>query len=234
MRIQTIEHVAFEGPAAIETWAKDRGYNLRRTGIFSGDQFPPVEEVDLIVDMGGPMGVYDEVLYPWLVKEKEYLRRAIDSGCGILGICLGAQLLAEVLGGTVTKNPQREIGWFPVTLTTDGLSAPVCKGLPEQFTAFHWHSDTFSIPSGATCIASSEACAHQGFAVDSRLVGLQFHLETTPDSMECLMANCAAEMYPATHYVQTSEVIRNAIDNTMTMSDTLYTILDNIIKGIKK
>ena len=233
MRIQTIEHVPFEGPAAIASWANERGHALGRTRIFRGEPLPPVGEVDLLVDLGGPMGADDEARHPWLAMEKDYLRHAVDTGCGILGICLGAQLLAEALGGRVTRNPVREIGWFPVTLTQEGLAAPVCRGLPKRFTAFHWHGDTFSIPPGGTWLASSEACAHQAFAVGPRLLGLQFHLETTPESMERLMAHCADELVPAARTVQTAAAMRDAVDNAAAMRGLLDTLFDTLTMEIR-
>jgi GMP synthase-like glutamine amidotransferase len=232
-RIQTIEHVPFEGPAAIAAWAEERGYALNRTRIFKGEPLPPVAEVDLLVDLGGPMSVHDVALHPWLAQEKNYLRQAIDAGCAILGVCLGAQLLAEVLGGQVTRSPEREIGLFPVTLSPEGRANPVCAGLPERFTSFHWHGDTFSIPPGAAWLASSEACRNQAFALGSRLLGLQFHLETTQNSMELLLTHCADELEPKTPSVQTAGAMRRALAaelHTAARRTLLDTVLDNLTR----
>ncbi len=130
------------------------------------------------------MNVYEEAEYPWLAAEKAFIAAAIGAGKPVLGICLGAQLIAAVLGGTVSKGPQPEIGWYPVELTPAGRELPLFAGFPDRFTALHWHGDTFSIPPGATHVASSAACANQAFAYDGgRVVGLQFHLEETRESL---------------------------------------------------
>ena len=101
----------------------------------------------------------------------------MDAGKRVLGVCLGAQLLADVLGGPVSRNAHKEIGWFPVELSAAGRAYPGFAGLPERFTAFHWHGDSFRLPPGATRLCSSEACVEQGLAVGEKVLGLQFHLE---------------------------------------------------------
>lgn len=121
-----------------------------------------------------------------------------------------------------------------MTLTRKGQAHPLCKGLPDTFTAFHWHGETFSIPPKAQAIASSEACAHQAFTLGSRMVGLQFHLETTPESMELLIDNCADELAPLTNHVQTPEVMRSTFDQPSDMDFLLKTLLNNLTKEIMK
>jgi GMP synthase-like glutamine amidotransferase len=136
------------------------------------------------------MNISEEERYPWLAAEKRLLVDAIAAGERVLGICLGAQLLADVLGGSVTRNPEVEIGWFPVEPTAEAGVLPGFEHLPSHFTALHWHGDTFSIPAGAVRLAGSAACANQGFAWgDGRVIGLQFHLEETPESLALLVEN---------------------------------------------
>jgi len=115
----------------------------------------------------------------------------------VLGVCLGAQLVADVLGGRVTRNPQKEIGWFPVQLTDEARASPLLGGFPQQFLPFHWHGDTFSIPPGAVRIASSAACANQAFQFDDRVIGLQFHLDYSAESIETMIGNCGDELMDA-------------------------------------
>ena len=136
--------------------------------------------------MGGPMGVYDESVYPWLAEEKAFIKQIIAQNKPVLGICLGAQLIAEVLGAHVRKNDQREIGFFP--LTGDG------KIFPAEFMAFHWHGDTFGIPDGAVHLASSAACKNQAFIYRDKVLALQFHLETTDESLLSLYEHCQNEI----------------------------------------
>lgn len=149
------------------------------------------------------MSIYDVEEHPWLLTEKSFLKKTIKADKKILGICLGAQLIADTLGGSVVRNPFKEIGWFPVRLTRECAAHPLLSGIPEMFTPFHWHGETFPIPPGATRIAYSNACNNQGFIFDNRIIGLQFHLETTPDSLHALLTNCAAELQ-VDEYVQDS------------------------------
>src|SRR5690606_27825157 len=135
------------------------------------------------VVLGGPMNVYEDDKYPWLAAEREALRAALAAGKPVLGLCLGAQLMSVALGGAVTRNAHREIGWWPVEQLPgpDAHWAAAC--FPAAFTTFHWHGDTFSIPGGAVSLFRSAGCAHQGFAWGERAVGLQFHPEITPQAV---------------------------------------------------
>ncbi len=173
VRLCSLQHAPFEDLGTIEPWAEHRGHAVQRTLLYEGQTPPRLSEFDLLVVLGGPMNVYEDDRYPWLVTEKEFIGQAVWGGKLVLGICLGAQLIADVLGGKVTRNPQREIGWFPVQLTAEGRRAALLAGIPEQFVPMHWHGDTFAIPPGARNLATSEACApgisvrraHRGIAV---------------------------------------------------------------------
>ncbi len=153
------------------------------------------------------MGVHDEHKHHWLKAEKRFIGEMIDAGKRVLGICLGAQLIAEVMGAQVYKNTSREIGWFPVARSDSALLSGIGRALPERFYAFHWHGDTFDIPDGAVRIAESEACRNQGFVYDNRVVGLQFHLEATPDSVRMLLDNCREDL-DGSRFVQSEEEIK--------------------------
>jgi GMP synthase (glutamine-hydrolysing) len=195
MRVHYLQHVPFEGIGAIEDWVWARGHVLSCTELFRAPSFPALDDLDLLVVMGGPMNVYDNAKYPWLEAEKAFIKEAIGSGKAVLGICLGAQLLADVLGAPVAQGTYREIGWYPVELTEAGRAHPVFADFPDKFTALHWHGDTFAIPPGATHIASSAACPNQAFAsADGRVVGLQFHLEGTWCSVETLVENSGRDL----------------------------------------
>ena len=151
------------------------------------------------------MNIYQHERHPWLVPEKALIRAALDGGKRALGICLGAQLLADVLGGAVTRNAESEIGWFPVTLTEAGRAVSLLADLPDSFTAFHWHGDTYALPQNAESLAFSEACAQQAFSVDrGRVLGLQFHLEVTQANANVWFEN---ERPQVARYVQSPEHI---------------------------
>ncbi len=228
MRIHYIKHVPFEGPAAISDWAKTREYQIGGTEIFNGEPLPSLDSFDLLVVMGGPMGVHDTDEYPWLKEEKIFLKEAIDAGKKALGVCLGAQLLSEALGGTVRKNHYKEIGWFPVSLTPLGWNSKIFGSLPGTFNVLHWHGDTFSIPPGALHIASSEGCANQAFSFEDRVIGLQFHMECTKESIENLIENCADELEEEGDYIASKEDILKCCDQLDALHGHLYQMLDGL------
>ncbi|MBI4605138.1 MAG: type 1 glutamine amidotransferase [Planctomycetes bacterium] len=199
MRWHCLQHVPFEGPAHLASWAGSRGHSLSFTELWTGAALPPLERFDGLFVLGGPMNVYEEDRHPWLAAEKRLLGEAVAAGKVVLGVCLGGQLLSVVLGGEVTRNREREIGWLPVDLLPGARGAGPFRGFPERFTAFHWHGDRFSIPSGATHVARSDACEEQAFVLGDRIVALQFHLETTEESAESLLERCAGEVVPSAH-----------------------------------
>lgn len=196
MRIQVLQHIEFEGPANILEWAEERGHALAVTHLYAGEPLPALNEFDFLVIMGGPMNIYEYDRHPWLTSEKELIRASVDGSKIVLGVCLGAQLIADALGGGVYPNEHKEIGWLPVRLTSAAAESPVFTGWPREFTAFHWHGDTFDLPPVARHIALSEGCKNQAFAVGDRVVGLQFHIESTWDSVEALLANGAEDIVP--------------------------------------
>lgn len=207
MKLLWIQHVPFEGAGYIEELARSAGYDTTAVKVYEPDYlFPRVDDIDLLVLMGGPMGVYDTDIYHWLIPEKEFIKRAIDAGIKTLGICLGAQLIADVLDAPVVKNRFREIGWFPVKPDSSysGLLSGIFDDSPE---VFHWHGDTFGIPEGSMRICSSVACNNQGFDYEGRVFGLQFHLETTPSSAADLVENCRDDIVAGSEFVQDENVI---------------------------
>lgn len=194
LRIHYLQHVPFEGPGSIATWARARGHAITRTRFFGTDPLPDPDEIDWLIIMGGPMGVYDEGEHPWLRQEKEFIRQAIAGGKTVIGVCLGAQLIAHVLGARVYPNPQKEIGWFPVRLTAEASLSGPADDIPRELMVFHWHGDTFDLPENAVRIASSEACRNQGFLYNERVLGLQFHPEATASSVGEMVKAGAEEL----------------------------------------
>lgn len=206
MRIHSLQHVPFEDIGSMAQDFQVRGFRLNTTHWYLGDEAPDLTSFDALIVMGGPMGIYDEDQYPWLADEKMLIKNAIAAGKIVLGICLGAQLIADVLGGKVTRNPHKEIGWFPLQIIPAAAAHPIAKILAKYPEVFHWHGDTFAIPDGAVWLASSEACAHQAFSYKDRVLGFQFHLETTPASAQALITHCAADI-DGSVYTQTAENI---------------------------
>ena len=219
-------HVPFEGLGSMETWFVSRGWLVSRTRLFADERLPDPKEFDWLVIMGGPMGVYDEHTNPWLVGEKRFIETAIARDIPVLGICLGAQLIATVLGAKVTRNPYKEIGWFPVALTQQGRHSGLTKGFSDEFTAFHWHGDAFEIPHGAESLAVSDACRNQIFT-RGKVIGLQFHLETMPTNAMDLCINCRDELVSAP-YVQSTGQILTGTEHFTKIHGLMRQLLDNI------
>ncbi len=222
MRLHYLQHVPFEGLGIIEEWAKANQVDISCTRLFADEKLPAIGRFDWLVVMGGPMGIYDHAEHPWLVPEKEFIKQVIDANKTVLGICLGAQLMADVLGAKVAPGPQKEIGWFPIRRSDD---AP--KLIPEELTVFHWHGDTFECPPGAIRLATSAACSNQGFVYNNRAVGLQFHMETTPQSMDALLENCADELVDAPG-IQTAEQMRAGVPTLGTLNESMRQLLDQL------
>ncbi len=194
MRIHYLQHAAFENLAAIEPWARTRGHRLSATRFHENESLPRMDVFDWLIVLGGPMNVYEEDKYSWLADEKRFIEKAVRQEKRVLGICLGAQLIATVLGAQVRRNTEREIGWFPVERVETRRETNLFEFLPRTFLAFHWHGDTFDLPTGAVHVARSEGCDHQAFVYTDRVAALQFHLETTCESVEKLISHCAGDM----------------------------------------
>lgn len=199
MHAHYLQHVPFEGLGSIEPWLRAEKYALSRTRFYESALLPDPNEVDLLIVMGGPMSVNDELEYPWLAEEKRFIRSCVDRGKAVLGICLGAQLIASSMGARVYPNPVKEIGWYPVEGVPSPGSGSFC--FPPSREVFHWHGETFDLPSGAHRLARSEGCENQAFQIGRSVIGLQFHLETTPESAQELISHCRAELIPS-QYVQ--------------------------------
>jgi len=226
MRLHSLEHEPFEGLGNIEVWAKNRGHIITRTLLFNNEKLPETSEFDWLVIMGGSMNIYEEDKFPWLKEEKNFIAKAIAANKILLGVCLGSQLIADVLGGKVSKNRFKEIGWFPVSLTKGARDSSIFSILPGTFTAFHWHGDTFKIPHGTARIAQSEGCANQAFEY-GRSIGLQFHLEYSRKSIDLMFQNCSDELVDG-KYIQKQDEIISKISNVYEMNKTLNMILDNM------
>jgi GMP synthase (glutamine-hydrolysing) len=204
LRIHWLQHVPFEGLGSIDSWVVRSGHRLNGTRMWTGDPLPAVTDIDWLIVMGGPMGVADQDRFPWLVREKRFIQDCLAAERRVLGICLGAQLVAEALGAAVAPNGRREIGWFPVRFDTAACAAEGWTVFPETLPVFHWHGDRFEIPPGGRLLAESDACDRQAFSRGRRVLGLQFHLETTPDAAVALIEHCRDELTKGT-FIQSAE-----------------------------
>jgi len=224
MAVHILQHVPFEGPAFLSDLLSPH-HPLTVHHLYRGDALPDPVAVQRLIILGGPMGADDEETVPFLRSEKRFIAEVIARGATVLGICLGAQLIARVLGAAVTKNLHREIGWFPVTRHPRLEGSCLGPALPTVFEAFHWHGDTFAIPDGAVPLGSTEACANQGFVFDNRVAGFQFHLEATADSVSLLLAHCGDEL-DGSPFVRSREEIRGDTDRFDLTHRLMAAVLD--------
>ena len=192
MRMAVLQHVEFEGPAAVADWAAGRGFPIRLFRLHRDPTLPSLSDFDMLTVIGGPMSANDEAQLGWLGQEIAFVREAIAADKTVLGICLGAQIIAKALGARVYPGTAKEIGWFPVQRTVG--SHAFFDGLPDSFTPFHWHGETFDLPHGAHLLAKSKITETQAFAVGQRILGLQFHMEATEESVRALLKGAAHEI----------------------------------------
>lgn len=224
MKVHIYQQVSFEGPGSISEWAQLLGHSLTSTHWYQAGADLP-EETELLVVLGGPMSVHDENQHPWLREEKKQIEIALSRHIPIVGICLGAQLIAQVLGAKISTNPYKEIGWFPIHRQSDIPVNNLSRVLPEKFLAFHWHGETFDLPSGAHALYRSDACAQQAYLYENHVLGLQCHLETTPMLAQTLMEECASELQEAGPYVQQGDDILGPVHQFIEANDLLNTLL---------
>lgn len=204
MRIHYLQHVRFEGLGYIKGWLQHHNHRVSST-LFYEENFhlPDAEDIDALIVMGGPMGVYDEEPFPWLKQEKTFIKSCIQSGKKVLGICLGAQLIADYLGSKVRQAQHKEIGWFPVMPAQDAKTLPWFYELfKDRPTVFHWHGNQFDIPGNSPDLLFSQANAHQAFCYHKNVIGLQFHLEITPENLQLIVQNGLNELAEKGEYIQ--------------------------------
>jgi GMP synthase (glutamine-hydrolysing) len=181
-KIHIIQNIDIEGPGIIADWLSDNARDFTVHHAYTRDILPvDATGMQALIVLGGPMNVYEEERYPFLKREKDLLRSALDNTIPVLGICLGAQLLACAGGAGVKRSPQKEVGWSTVDLTDDGCGDPLFEGLSPSLEVFQWHEDMFELPQGAVLLGRSAGCPHQAMRLGANAYGLQFHLEVTAD-----------------------------------------------------
>ena len=224
MKIHCIRHEPFEGLASIESWVRSNGYKLTYTRTYIHQRFPDDITFDLLIIMGGTTSVYDGGINLWLTAEKKFIQKVINAGKKVLGICLGAQILADLLGAKVYPGTAKEIGWFPVHFNKKEV--PGYSFLPEQLTVFHWHGDTFDIPQGAIRLASSKLTPNQGFLLGDKILAMQFHLEMNLNGLKKIIKACARELCTNEECVQHQEMILSQTELIDVNNRLVFKILD--------
>ncbi len=180
MRVAALIHTATEGPGTLGAFLEKHGFDVALIRLDEGEAIPPIEDCAAVISMGGTMNVYEEDQFPFLKLETVFLANCIRAQKPVLGVCLGAQMIAKAAGAKVTKSPAQEIGWNTVTLTAEAGADTLFMGMPSPLNVFQYHEDMFHLPEGATLLAHSVGCPHQAFRINNAY-GLQFHVEVTAD-----------------------------------------------------
>ncbi|OGI44882.1 MAG: glutamine amidotransferase [Candidatus Muproteobacteria bacterium RBG_16_64_11] len=230
--IAIFRHAASEGPGYLAEFLARLGLPQRLIRIDRGDPVPTsIDGFSALVFMGGPMSVNDDL--PWIPKILELIRRAVAADLPVLGHCLGGQLIGKALGGVITRNPVKEIGWLPVQQVAGPSAADWLNGLPAEFEVFHWHGETFSIPPGATRILASRDCSNQAFVIGKTLA-FQCHVEMTADMVREWARLGSAEVAHTCATVQDPASMTAGLDERVkhlqAIADVLY---DRWLRGLE-
>lgn len=231
MKLHIVMHESFESPAAIETWAKQKGCEISYTRLYSGDTFPADCNFDFLVIMGGPQSpetTTQECPHFDAQKETAFIQKAIKEGKILLGVCLGAQFIGQALGAHFDHSPNREIGVFPLTLTEDGKQDEIIGTFPEKFSVGHWHGDMPGLTPESKVLAMSEGCPRQIVRYSPKIYGFQCHFEFTPEAIEGMLKNNAHELeeYKNLPYIETAEQLR--AHDYKAMNELLFSFLDKL------
>ncbi|MDP0501762.1 MAG: amidotransferase [Verrucomicrobiota bacterium JB022] len=226
MEVHVLQHLPFEAPGSIASWAEARGHQLKVTHLYAGQTVPAADEIRMLIVLGGSMGVNDEADYPWMTDEKKLLRHLLhQTQVPVAGICLGAQLIASCLGQRVFRGPVMEVGWAPLMLTPAAREDRVAW--QAGITPLHWHHDTFELPPEAIVLASTPDFSHQAYRWQDRVLGLQFHLEATPAGVEALCAECPQDVQAGV-WGQTQAQITNCAIQCVQTQPLLFALLDDL------
>jgi GMP synthase (glutamine-hydrolysing) len=193
--VYVLQHIDCETPGIISEHIETEGFVTDSIRTFEGQPIPQsMANASGLIVMGGPMSVYDQAQFPFLLDEQRLIEKALKDDKPVLGVCLGSQLLAATLGAEVKSGAQKEIGWHPITLTESAATDSLWKGLPSRFTAYHWHGDVFELPQGAVSLASSELANCQGFRYGANAYGFLFHMEVTEKIIKNMVAEFQGEL----------------------------------------
>ena len=210
MKVLAIQHSAGDSPAAAGEIVRQLGHQLKIVRIDQGGEIPSSVDADALMMFGGATSLTGRHLQPWIEPERELIRGYVNEGRRVMGVCLGSQILASALGAKVRRNANREIGWHLVDRVNVDEDSAIVGVFPDRFTALHWHQDTFGIPPDAEHILKSDGCDHQGFVIDDRVFGFQFHLEASERTVEIFLMVSEMHRQPA-RFVQTEQQIRAGI-----------------------
>lgn len=235
MKIHFVIHEFFEAPGAIEMWAKSRRHEMTFTRSYEFDTLPQsVDGIDFLIVMGGPQSPAtskDECAHYDAQAEINLIKKAVDAGKYVLGACLGAQLIGEAFGASYDHSPNREIGVFPLKLTSEAQADPIFSKFPQEFRVGHWHGDMPGLTPESKILATSEGCPRQIVKYTPKVYGFQCHFEFTPEVVEMMIENSTEELeqYKALPYVESQKELR--AHDYRQMNELLFQFLDELIQA---
>lgn len=211
MKILVIQHSAGDPPGAAEPILLQQGHTLEFVRIDQQDPIPDSVDADALMTFGAALSLAGETRPDWVTAERDLIRQYVDQGKHVLGICFGSQMLAWATGGSVRRNQTPECGWHTIRRTDSIFPSPAIDAIPSEMKVLQWHQDTFELPSQATHLFESDACTHQGFAINDRVFGFQFHLEADERQIKVFLA--ASKLHKQTGpHIQNEDEIRAGID----------------------
>lgn len=226
MKAVILIHASFEKPGAIQTWCDHHGIAVSEVHSYKGEKSPEIDAFDILFVMGGPQSPREFIQYPYLSDEIELIKASIQANKFVFGVCLGVQLIAEALGALTERSPKREVGVFPISLTSHGTLDPLFESFPDIFDVAHWHQDMPGLPDEAVVLATSPGCPRQIVRFNQRTLGTQCHLELTRELVKEMANHCQNDLNHGS-YIQRLEDFVNADFDTI--NKKLYKLLDRFI-----
>lgn len=231
--ILVVQHVPHENPGIIGPAVERGGYRADYIRVYETHAMPrTIEGYSALIVLGGPMGVYEQETYPFIKGELKLIESALKTNTPALGVCLGAQMMAKAAGAKVYKGKSKEIGWYGVSLTEEGVDDRLFMGLSDEFTVFQWHGDTFDIPGNASRIASSELFENQVVRIGSRAYGIQFHLEVTEKMIKEWIEVNRDELKGLKGVIDPKKIIRETAENITGLHAYGRTVIERFLRMI--